>query len=72
VTLEWQRGIGAASVTAGGDGAFTVGLLVLLHDQLGLRNVHARGFSPGVVAPFLVEANSAGPRRSESAIVFRR
>ncbi|MDP9074068.1 MAG: hypothetical protein M3N98_07825, partial [Actinomycetota bacterium] len=35
VTLEWLPGIGTATVTAGPDGAFNVGMLVLYHDEVG-------------------------------------
>ena len=45
VTLEWLPGIGTVTATAGTDGTFNIGLLVLFHDLVGARQGPRPGFS---------------------------
>jgi hypothetical protein len=72
VTLEWLPGIGTVTATAGADGTFNIGLLVLFHDLVGARQVHAQGFPGSVAAPFLVETGTAmPPSHGGAALVFR-
>jgi hypothetical protein len=72
VTLEWLPGIGTVIAVAGPDGTFNVGLLVLSHDQVGQRQVHAQGFPGNVATAFLVETGTAvPPSHGGAALVFR-
>lgn len=51
VVVRWEGGVGSAMVTAGGDGTFALGLLVMPNDRIGPRAVvatarRARGVRP--------------------------
>jgi len=70
VTLVWKPGIGSATVTTDGHGAFKRFILVFDRDRLGDRLLQAQGFT--ATATFLVvPAPVAPPGGHDVQLLFR-
>ena len=70
VTLVWKPGIGSATVTTDGHGAFKRFILVFERDRLGDRLLQARGFT-ATTTFLVVPAPVAPPGGHDVQLLFR-